>query len=208
MIPGAKFKIRTLQLAPGDSLIGYTNGVTEARSPKGEFFGDKRLVSLITDSFVSPCQRLEQIKTNVVAHMEAITVPGTIESLDAIAKYISAVAGQAGLDKKATYKLRLAIDEIATNIIIHGYQEVGKEGLLGVQADIDEHSVIIALEDIGAAFNPSEKVPVEAETLEQPLAQRPIGGLGIFIAFQGVDKFVYEKLGDRNRNIFVVKRGS
>ncbi len=71
MIPGAKFKIRTLQLAPGDSLIGYTDGVTEARSPGGEFFGDKRLVSLITDSFAAPCQLLEQIKTNVVAHTDS-----------------------------------------------------------------------------------------------------------------------------------------
>ena len=137
---------------------------------------------------------------------EAITVPGTIESLDAIAKYIISVAAAAGLDKKASYKLRLAIDEIATNIIIHGYQEAGKEGVLDVQATIDEHSLTIALEDTGAAFNPLEKVPLETETLDRPLAQRPSGGLGIFLAFQGVDKFVYEKLGDRNRNIFVVNR--
>lgn len=137
---------------------------------------------------------------------EAITVPGTIESLDAIAKYIISVAQQAGLDKKASYKLRLAIDEIATNIIIHGYQEAGKEGVLDVQATIDEHSLTVAVEDTGTAFNPLEKVPLETETLARPLAQRPIGGLGIFLAFQGVDKFVYEKLGDRNRNIFVVNR--
>lgn len=137
---------------------------------------------------------------------EAITVPGTIESLDAIAQYIISVAQQAGLDKKASYKLRLAIDEIATNIIIHGYQEAGKEGVLDVQAVIDEHSLTVAVEDTGAAFNPLEKVPLETETLDRPLAQRPIGGLGIFLAFQGVDKFVYEKLGDRNRNIFVVNR--
>ncbi len=119
---------------------------------------------------------------------------------------IISVAQQAGLDKKVAYKLRLAIDEIATNIIIHGYQEAGKEGVLDVQATIDEHSLTVAVEDTGAAFNPLEKVPLETETLDRPLAQRPIGGLGIFLAFQGVDKFVYEKLGDRNRNIFVVNR--
>ena len=71
MIPGAKFKIRTWQLEPGDSLIGYTDGVTEARSPTGEFFGDKRLVSLVTESFASPCKLLEQIKTDVVAHTDS-----------------------------------------------------------------------------------------------------------------------------------------
>lgn len=46
----------------------------------------------------------------MIRPMEAIIVPGTIESLDAIAKYIISVAHQAGLDKKASYKLRLAID--------------------------------------------------------------------------------------------------
>ncbi len=71
MIPNAKFKIRTLQLEPGDSLIGYTDGVTEARSPSGEFFSYKRLVSLITESFSSPCKLLEQIKTDVVAHTDS-----------------------------------------------------------------------------------------------------------------------------------------
>lgn len=71
MIPNAKFKIGTLQLEPGDSLIGYTDGVTEARSPTGEFFSYKRLVSLITQSFSSPCKLLEQIKTDVVAHTDS-----------------------------------------------------------------------------------------------------------------------------------------
>src|SRR3712207_3484581 len=36
------------QLQPGDMLLLYTDGVTEARSPDGEFFGQDRLVDLVT----------------------------------------------------------------------------------------------------------------------------------------------------------------
>ena len=36
------------QLEPGDRVLFYTDGVTEARSPDGEFFGPDRLVDLIS----------------------------------------------------------------------------------------------------------------------------------------------------------------
>jgi serine phosphatase RsbU (regulator of sigma subunit) len=39
----------TLRLEPGDTLVLYTDGVTEARSPEGVFFGEDRLKNLVKD---------------------------------------------------------------------------------------------------------------------------------------------------------------
>ncbi len=138
--------------------------------------------------------------------MEPLTVPGNLDSLEAIAQYLIAAAAEAGLSKKASYKLRLAVDEIATNIIVYGYEEANCEGVLDLRADIDEQSLTISIEDTGLAFDPLEKLPLEEETLDQPLEERPIGGLGLYLAIKGVDKFSYERMGESNRNILVVNR--
>jgi anti-sigma regulatory factor (Ser/Thr protein kinase) len=134
--------------------------------------------------------------------MENLTVAGTLDSLDAIAKYVMAVAAATGLDKKTAYNLRLAVDEIATNIIIHGYEEAGREGVLDLQAFVDEQTLTISLKDTGVPYNPNQRLT--PDDLDQPLEQRKIGGLGVYIAIQGVDKFIYERVGDRNHNIFIV----
>lgn len=138
--------------------------------------------------------------------MEPLTVPGNLDSLDAIAEYVMAAATAAGLDKKASYKLRLAVDEIATNIIVYGYEEGKREGRVDLRAEIDEQTLTISIEDTGAAFDPLEKFPLEAEKLDLPLEKRSIGGLGLYLAIDGVDKFFYERVGERNRNILVINR--
>jgi PAS domain S-box-containing protein len=46
----ASFIEEETRLAPGDALVFYTDGVLEARSPDGAFFGEERLVSLLRSS--------------------------------------------------------------------------------------------------------------------------------------------------------------
>jgi len=133
--------------------------------------------------------------------MKRSTVPATLDSLDAVAEFVMAAATAAGLDKRASYRLRLAGDEIATNIIVHGYVEAGLQGALELRADIDDRTLTLSIEDTGVAFDPRQ-APVPETDL--PLEQRPIGGLGVYLAMRSVDEFLYERIGDRNRTIFKI----
>ncbi len=138
--------------------------------------------------------------------MESLSVPGTLDSLGPIADFVKAAAAKAGLDKKATYQLRLAVDEIATNIIVHGHEEAGLEGVLHLFSEIDDQTLTIAIEDQGAAYDPHQHLLPEHDDLHRPLEQRQIGGLGIYLVLKGVDKFIYERAKECNRNVFVMNR--
>jgi serine/threonine-protein kinase RsbW len=134
--------------------------------------------------------------------VESLTVDGNLESLSAIAKYVMSAASEAGLEKKAIYRLRLAIDEIATNIIVHGYNEANITGSVKVEALISSDRLQIILEDQATPFDPTTKT--EPDCLDLPLEQRQIGGLGVFLALDGVDEFEYEFVNSCNRNILTV----
>ena len=138
--------------------------------------------------------------------MEAKSFPGTLDSLGPIREYVRSAAHSAGLDDKVTYKLSLAVDEIATNIVVHGYEEAGRSGVLDIQVETDSRSLTVIIEDDGVPFDPRESELPSSEDLNRSLETRPIGGLGVFLAFEGVDEFKYERSGGRNRNIFVVHR--
>lgn len=136
------------------------------------------------------------------------TFPGNLDSLGKIREYVASTVQTFGLDKKATYDLCLAIDEIAANIILYGYEKAGRSGVLDVRVEMDNRALTVTVEDDGEPFDPrNSKLPGE-EDFQKPLEERPIGGLGLFLAFNGVDEFKYERAGGRNQNIFVVYRPS
>ncbi|OUL22253.1 GAF domain-containing SpoIIE family protein phosphatase [Nostoc sp. 106C] len=70
MMPNMKFKVQQVQLEPGDILIGYTDGVTEARAPDNKLYTTERLLSLFQPPPASASQLLEWIKTNLFAYMD------------------------------------------------------------------------------------------------------------------------------------------
>jgi len=68
--PNTTFDIQRIQLEPGDILIGYTDGVTEARSPEDELFSRNRLRSLIEQPVNSATELLERIKNNLFSFID------------------------------------------------------------------------------------------------------------------------------------------
>jgi serine/threonine-protein kinase RsbW len=133
-----------------------------------------------------------------------LRLPARLESLQRIRDFVTEAARIAELDRMPTYRLRLAVDEIATNIIVHGFAEQAEDGWIVLRAEMDAAELTIVLEDAARAYDPREQPrPLD---LSAPLEDREIGGLGVFLAVDGVDRFSYEREDTLNRNVFTMKR--
>lgn len=136
--------------------------------------------------------------------MDTIKVPGTLDSLSIIRNYVRQAAEQAGLDRKRTYQLQLAVDEIATNIISYGYARSALSGDIVLSTALDDENLILTLQDSSPPFDPLSLG--RPDHLDKSLEERPHGGLGIFLAQENVDEYRYAYQDGCNQNTFVIHR--
>jgi sigma-B regulation protein RsbU (phosphoserine phosphatase) len=69
IIPQARFEIQSVGIEPGDTLLAFTDGVTEAQNAKCEFFGRERLYGLITRPTATASELLDSIQAGVGGFM-------------------------------------------------------------------------------------------------------------------------------------------
>ena len=135
--------------------------------------------------------------------METLKVRGTLQDIEPVINYAVTAAHEAGLNEQGLHRVRLAVDEIATNIVMHGYEEAGRSGDLSISAEYDDDQLTIYLEDTGEAYDPRSTPPPDLET---SVEKRPLGGLGVYLALWAVDQFHYEHAQNRNRSTLIVQK--
>jgi serine phosphatase RsbU (regulator of sigma subunit) len=67
LLEGAEFETGRCRLGPGDKVVIYSDGVTEAQNPAGEFFGRKRLMQTVLAFAGGPCRLLHDMIHEAVA---------------------------------------------------------------------------------------------------------------------------------------------
>jgi anti-sigma regulatory factor (Ser/Thr protein kinase) len=85
------------------------------------------------------------------------------------------------------HEVQLALEEHLTNILRHGYDDHGPHEIeVGVNLAAGE--LRIEVKDDGRPFNPLAR---PAPDLSLPLAEKPIGGLGIHMIRKSLDRVEY-----------------
>src|ERR1041384_2016529 len=98
--------------------------------------------------------------------------PGTLDSLAPIREFVAHAAAAAGLDRAASYNLCLAVDEIATNVVTHGYEAAGLQGDLRVETALEQERLVVRMEDHGRSYDPGKHQVPAQEELRSGLHQR------------------------------------
>lgn len=142
--------------------------------------------------------------------MQRLTLPATLESLTEVTRFVQEIGSAAGLLDEQEYRIRLAVEEIATNIITHGYGEsdrpVPADASFAVEGAAEEDRVWVRLIDDAPEFDPTRTT--DPADLDSPLEQRRIGGLGIYLVRTSLDEFTYERVAGQNLVTLAVKRVS
>lgn len=132
--------------------------------------------------------------------------PELSAALGVLAEAMEEFAAAESLSGGVSGKLNLVLDELITNSINYGLQDVAEPRLELRLAGAEGRDVLEAvLEDNGPAFDPFSEAPVPDTTLE--LDERPIGGLGVMFVKQFTESAGYERIDGLNRITLRIKAG-
>ena len=127
------------------------------------------------------------------------TFDATIEGLAKAMSTLEETLVNAGCPIPAKTKLMVAMDEIASNIVHYS-------GAPDFDVEIDfpenPNAVRISFSDTGKAFNPLTEA--QAADMTVPLAERQVGGLGMFMVKKMMDNVSY--VHENGRNILTISK--
>jgi len=126
-----------------------------------------------------------------------LEITSDMVNLARVADFISDAARKAHLTQKQSDDVQMAVDEAVTNVMEHAYDN-RNDGYISIKCRADKKEFFIEIRDTGKAFDVKK---VKKPNVKSPLAERSIGGLGIFFMKKLMDKveFTHDQAGNVTR---------
>jgi len=223
VLPDIAVPERRIGMCPGDLLLFYSDGVTEAERERDEFFGIDRLAALIPQHAALPAEALAEAVveavdgfsrgmrsddlTLIVVKALPRTVPFQCASelgpMEEALELVRALAGPYG--ESFAYEMELAVSEILTNIIQHAYK--GKGGEIRGEFRLEADRIQIDVYDRGVPFDLAA-VPglVDVPDRERDVRRTSERGYGVHIVRQVMDEVAYWPSTEDGNHWRLVKR--
>jgi anti-sigma regulatory factor (Ser/Thr protein kinase) len=105
------------------------------------------------------------------------------------------------IDRAHGHKINLALEEIVSNIINYGFTNDAEHKIM-ISIKLIGDIVRTTITDDGEEFNPLEKE--DPDSLDKPVEEREIGGLGIYFVKQFMDRVEYRR--QDGENILIIEK--
>ncbi len=217
VVEGFDYRSDEAVLHPGDQLVMYTDGVTEAMDPDNVAFGDDRLLAVLGGPVPDPTTTVEVLFDAVTAHA------GERDAFDDVTILVLAFHGQGRLpsagcelildhdraaiagaldrleqwmaERDTPDEDRRALLTVADDLLTNAIEHADGSAPVVTTLAITDGWLEFTVSDEGSPFNPFE---VEVPDTDAPLEDRRAGGLGIHLARSLMDRHEYDRTSGRN----------
>jgi sigma-B regulation protein RsbU (phosphoserine phosphatase) len=219
--PDMTFPRAQAQLAPGETVVLYTDGVTEALDADGTLFGEQRLFDALAKCDRQPAGAIAAVVADVAkftrdaAQADDLTLlvlrwHGALARTRTLTLEIGAqlaqvaavldrveewLAGHA-IDAELRGDVRVALEELLVNAVGYGYPQGLDNARLRTVLTLDAGTLQVEFTDNGVAHDPFARPPPDLDIGHE---DREPGGFGVFLVTQLASEYHYRREAERNR---------
>lgn len=222
-----RYTKQELQLGIGDTILLYTDGVTEATNSADELFGESRLhivanrsngctpkeliaaVKADMEDFVKEAPQFDDVTMLALSYFgdsSGTTVskvfPAKTEQLESVIEWLTEQLESSQCPMKYSTQIQIAVEEIFVNVANYAYPDA--EGDVTISMDFNQAQSVVSIKvsDHGIPYNPLEHGEPD---ITLPPEQRNIGGLGIHMVRKTMDDVQYCRSENQN-NLTIFKK--
>lgn len=137
-----------------------------------------------------------------MANRLSLNLESSLESLGQIEQAVAAFGDEQQWPADLLFQVQLVLDELATNVISHGYGASGYDFQIMIESR--PQAVRIEVVDEARPFDPLQDAPQPA--IDASVEERELGGLGVHITKQLMDEMEYRRESGKNRLTLVKNR--
>ncbi len=219
IVDDVRYQTSRMSLNAGETLVLYTDGVTEAMDTQSHLFSTPRfeqtlqrlagqrpvhlLTKIVDDvqAFSSGALQADDITLLALQYRQPalleLTLANRSSELQRLASKLEQFAQNHRIPDSDVHALSLSLDEVITNIIAYGYDDQGAHQIL-VRLALANGRLTAEVEDDGRPFNP---LTAPQPDLTSAVEDRPVGGLGIHLVRSLMEQVDYRRESGKNHLI-------
>ena len=131
--------------------------------------------------------------------MDEITVEAVIDNLEQVTAFVDSRLEALDCPVDTQFQIEVAMEELFTNIANYAYAP--GTGSVTIRTEGEPRAIALTFIDSGVPYDPLAK---EDPDLTLSLEERPIGGLGVYMARQCMDEMTYRR--EDGKNVTTVRK--